>query len=136
MIKIRKVDHVALFVANAEHSRNFYVQVLGMREIPRPKNFNFPGAWLTTGEFEIHLIGEQIEGRAKQVYPGYSIEELESGLVTHLAFEVENLEIAIRHLHAQGIAIVAGPRPRGDGVRHLYISDPDGYIIELFVRAA
>ncbi|HEY4034781.1 MAG TPA: VOC family protein, partial [Ktedonobacteraceae bacterium] len=59
-------------------------------------------------------------------------DELASGLVTHLAFEVDDLEAAISHLHAQGIAIT-GPRPRGDGVQHLYISDPDGYVIELFV---
>jgi catechol 2,3-dioxygenase-like lactoylglutathione lyase family enzyme len=131
-MNIRKADHIALLVANTEHSRNFYTQVLGMQEIPRPKHFNFPGAWLTKGNFQIHLIGEQIEGRAKQVYPGYHTDELQSGLVTHLAFEVDDLEAAINHLHAQGIAIT-GPRPRGDGVMHLYISDPDGYVIELFI---
>jgi catechol 2,3-dioxygenase-like lactoylglutathione lyase family enzyme len=131
-MNIRKADHLALLVANAEHSRDFYSQVLGMQEIPRPKHFNFPGAWLTNGNFQIHLIGEEIEGRAKQVYPGYRANELELGLVTHLAFEVDDLEAAIQHLHAQSVTIVAGPRPRGDGVRHLYICDPDGYVIELF----
>lgn len=130
-MNIRKADHIALLVANVEHSRDFYTRVLGMQEIPRPKHFNFPGAWLTKGNFQIHLIGEQIEGRAKQVYPGYRADELQSGLVTHLAFEVDDLKAAINHLHAQGIAIT-GPRPRGDSVLHLYISDPDGYVIELF----
>lgn len=132
-MNIRKADHLALLVVNAEHSRDFYSQVLGMQEILRPKHFNFPGAWLTNGNIQIHLIGEEIEGRAKQAYPGYRADELELGLVTHLAFEVDDLEAAIQHLHAQGVAIVAGPRPRGDGVRHLYICDPDGYVIELFV---
>jgi len=41
----------------------------------------------------------------------------------------EIVEAAIEE-DAQGIAIT-GPRPRGDGVQHLYISDPDGYIIEI-----
>ena len=132
-MNIRKADHVALLVANAEHSCDFYSKVLGMQEIPRPKHFNFPGAWLTKGNFQIHLIGEAIEGRAKQVYSGYHSDELESGFVTHLAFEIDDLNAAIEHLHAQGIAIVAGPRPRGDGVQHLYICDPNGYVIELFV---
>ncbi len=66
-MNIRKADHVSLLVANTERSLQFYTQVLGMQEIPRPKNFDFPGAWLTKANFQIHLIGEEVEGRAKQV---------------------------------------------------------------------
>lgn len=132
-MNIRKADHVALLVSNVERSRQFYAQVLGMREIPRPKNFDFPGAWLETGPFQIHLIGESGEGRAKQVNPGYSAPELERGYASHVAFEVDDLEAAMRHLREQDVAIVGGPRPRGDGVQQLYICDPDGYVVELFV---
>jgi len=39
----------------------------------------------------------------------------------------------MQHLRAHDVEIVGGPRPRGDGVQQLYICDPDGYIIELFV---
>ena len=130
---IRKADHVALLVSNVERSRQFYSQVLGMREIPRPQNFDFPGVWLENGPFQIHLIGEQAEGRTRQVNPGYNPPELEVGNATHVAFEVDDLEGAMRHLREQGVAIVGGPRPRGDGVQQLYICDPDGYVVELFV---
>jgi catechol 2,3-dioxygenase-like lactoylglutathione lyase family enzyme len=129
---IRKADHVALLIKNVERSRQFYSQVLGMRDIPRPESFHFPGAWLTMGDFQIHLIGEEVEGRAKQVNPGYYADEVALGRGTHLAFEVDDLEAAMRHLHAQGVEVVGGPRPRGDGVQQMYIRDPDGYIIELF----
>jgi hypothetical protein len=30
--------------------------VLGMEEIPRPSNFDFPGAWLHKGGALIHLL--------------------------------------------------------------------------------
>jgi catechol 2,3-dioxygenase-like lactoylglutathione lyase family enzyme len=130
---IRKADHMALLVADVERSRHFYTQVMGMQEIPRPENFDFPGAWMSKGNFEIHLIGEDVKGRSKQVNPGYHADELALGRGTHIAFEVDDLEAAMQHLRAQGVEIAGGPRPRGDGVQQLYICDPDGYIIELFV---
>jgi len=132
-MNIRKADHVALIIANVERSRQFYTRVLGMQEVPRPQSFNFPGAWLETGPFQIHLIQEDVEGRTRQLNPGYETDELAIGHATHVAFEVDDLEEAMRHLRTQGVEIAGGPRPRGDGVQQLYICDPDGYVIEFFV---
>jgi len=72
------------------------------------------------------------------VLPRYNLEDttlMNSPLATlrHFAFEVANLEEARQHLQAHDIAIVGGPRPRGDGVMQMYVRDPDGYIIELFI---
>ncbi len=135
-MNIRKADHVALVVADVERSRQFYMQVLGMQEVPRPENFDFPGAWLQTNNFLVHLIGEDRKGLTKQVNPGYAAGELAIGHATHVAFEVDDLEEAMQHLHSQGVEIAGGPRPRGDGVQQLYICDPDGYVVELFVWEA
>jgi catechol 2,3-dioxygenase-like lactoylglutathione lyase family enzyme len=133
-MEIRKLDHAALLVKDVERSRRFYGLVLGMLEVPRPSNFNFPGAWFRRGSAEIHLIGEDEPGRAAQVQPGkYHPAELSVGHVAHFAFEVTDLEQARQHLQAHDIAIVGGPRPRGDGVMQMYVRDPDGYIVELFV---
>jgi catechol 2,3-dioxygenase-like lactoylglutathione lyase family enzyme len=136
VMDIRRADHVALLVEEVERSRRFYMQVLGMQEIPRPPTFDFPGAWLTRGNFQIHLIGEEVAGRARAVNPGYLPAELARGRVTHLAFEVDDLAAAMQHLGDQGVPIVGGPQPRGDGVEQLYICDPDGYVIEIFAWAA
>jgi len=57
-----------------------------------------------------------------------------TGLATHFAFEVADLEAAREELLRAGIPILGGPMPRGDGVMQLYIQDPDGYLIELFQR--
>lgn len=134
-MEIRKLDHAALLVKDVESSRRFYAQVLGMEEVPRPSNFTFPGAWFRQGQAEIHLIGEAEPGRAAQVQPGgYRPNELSVGYVPHIAFEVANLEEARQHLQAHNVPLVGGPRPRGDGVLQMYICDPDGYVVELFVR--
>jgi catechol 2,3-dioxygenase-like lactoylglutathione lyase family enzyme len=105
-----------------------------MEEVPRPGNFSFPGAWLRKGSASIHLIAEDEPGRVAQVQPGgYLPGELSVGHVTHFAFEVTDLEEARQHLQAHDIAIVGGPRPRGDGVMQMYVCDPDGYIVEFFI---
>jgi len=132
---IHHADHVALLIQDVERSRQFYTRVLGMQEIPRPKNFDFPGAWLTTGDFQIHLIGEEVEGRAGQTHPGYQSGELAIGHCTHLAFEVPDLQSVGQRLRDLDVPIAGGPRSRGDGVQQLYICDPDGYIVELFAWA-
>jgi catechol 2,3-dioxygenase-like lactoylglutathione lyase family enzyme len=133
-MEIRKLDHAALLVKDVDRSKRFYVQILGLEEVPRPSSFDFPGAWLRKGSAEIHLIGEDEPGRTAQVQPGgYSSGELSIGHVTHFAFEVADLDEARQHLQAHHIALVGGPRPRGDGVMQMYVRDPDGYIVELFV---
>jgi len=132
-MEIRKLDHAALLVKDVERSRHFYGQVLGMEEVPRPRNFAFPGAWFRKGSAELHLIGEAEPGRAAQVQPGYRRDEQSRGKTAHIAFEVDNLDEAQRHLRACGVEVVGGPQLRGDGVLQMYICDPDNYIVELFV---
>ncbi len=132
-MNIRALDHAALLVKDVERSRHFYIGILGMNEEPRPSSFNFPGAWFRKGTAHIHLIGEVEEGRAAQTVPTYRSNELAIGHVTHIAFEVDDLEEAQKHLRSHNIEIVGGPRPRGDGVQQLYVLDPDGYVIEFFV---
>jgi catechol 2,3-dioxygenase-like lactoylglutathione lyase family enzyme len=133
-IEIRSLNHAALLVKNVDRSRYFYSEVLGMEEVPRPSSFDFPGAWFRAGKTEVHIIGEDEPGHAAQLHPGsYQRDELSHGHVAHIAFEVADLEAAQQQLHAHGIEIVGGPRPRGDGVIQLYVLDPDNYVVELFV---
>ncbi len=132
-MKIRRLDHAALYVRDVEQSRRFYSQVLGMEEVARPSNFDFPGAWFRMDGTELHLIAEDAAGRVDELYPvAYNASELARGHGTHIAFEVEDLDEARLHLQELGVKIVGGPRPRGDGVQQLYVLDPDGYVVELF----
>jgi catechol 2,3-dioxygenase-like lactoylglutathione lyase family enzyme len=132
MMKIRSLDHAAVLVKDVERSRYFYGQVLGMDEVSRPSNFDFPGAGFRKGSAEVHLIGEKEAGRVAQAQPGYRADEMKRGYATHIAFMVEDLEEAQRHLQELNVLVVGGPQPRGDGVEQLYVCDPDGYIVELF----
>ena len=132
-MQIRKADHIALLVKDVERSCQFYGQVLGMEQIPRPSTFDFPGAWFSKANFQVHLIGEAEPGRAAQAHPGYRGDEIARGYGSHVAFEVDDLAATIQHLQTHDVQILGGPRPRGDGVQQMYVCDPDGYIVEFFV---
>src|SRR6266496_5940451 len=88
--------------------------------------------WLRKGGAEIHLL-EPLEELPDQINASsYSSRDLAQGNTSHVAFEVDDLNEAQRHLNTYHIEIVCGPRPRLKGGEQLYICDPDGYVIELF----
>jgi catechol 2,3-dioxygenase-like lactoylglutathione lyase family enzyme len=126
-----RLDHGALLVADEQRAREFYVGGLGLTEIPRPENFEFPGLWVAVGEQQLHIIGESEPGRAGAVHPGYDDDELARGYATHVALAVPDFEGYLAQLRERGIELVGGPRDRGDGVRQAYVTDPDGHVIEV-----
>ena len=131
-MNILTLDHAALLVQDVERSRQFYCDVLGMDEIPSGGN-----CWLRRGSAEIHLLGESEKRRTAETTGGkHHSGDLADGHTTHLAFEVDDLQEAQRHLKNHHIQIVCGPRPRWPEGEQLYFCDPDGYVIELFVRKA
>ena len=82
-IRVRHIDHVTLVVRDLHASRQFYLGLLGMTEVPRPA-FNFEGAWFQAGATLIQLISEHdLSGPT-----GYPVEVLiKSGRNHHFAFE-------------------------------------------------
>src|SRR5260370_16299362 len=103
-MKILKLEHAALLVQDVERSRRFYCEVLGMQEIPSGGN-----CFLRKGDAEVHLLAAS-QGRV--VALGYRAEDLADGYITHIAFEVDDLEEAQRHLKNSNIPIVLSPLPR------------------------
>jgi catechol 2,3-dioxygenase-like lactoylglutathione lyase family enzyme/uncharacterized protein YunC (DUF1805 family) len=126
-IKVKMIDHVTLVVKDLEQSRRFYVEVLGMRQVPRPA-FTFDGLWFQAGKTQIHLIREfDRSGPAGNLLPP----ERRSSLTQHIAFEVDDAAAAVPHLQKAGVAILSGPKPRPDGFIQVFFTDPDGHVIEL-----
>jgi catechol 2,3-dioxygenase-like lactoylglutathione lyase family enzyme len=77
-------DDGAILVADAERSRAFYVGGLGLTEVPRPANFDFPGFWVAVGDQQLHVIGEAEPGRVRSVHTGYGDEEPARGHVIEI----------------------------------------------------
>jgi len=116
-MKITELNHVALEVKSVQESIIFYKK-LGLQSLPRPA-FDFEGAWFRLGEVqELHLIG----GRERDV--------VSAKRGTHFALQVASLAEAEVHLQNVGISY-QGPFKRPDGAQQLFLSDPDGHVVEL-----
>jgi catechol 2,3-dioxygenase-like lactoylglutathione lyase family enzyme len=127
-LHVRTLDHVTLVVKDLERSRDFYVDILGMEQMDRP-SFSFAGTWFQAGKTQIHLILEHPESGAAGVF--YSPSLLAMSRTNHFAFEVDDALSAAEFLRQHNIEIVSGPKPRPDGYVQLFVTDPDGHVIEL-----
>ncbi len=126
-LRVKAIDHATLVVKDLARSRQFYVEALGMREVARPA-FSFAGLWFQAGATQIHLILEFAgSGPAGNLLP----ESQRNSRTHHLAFAVEDAEAAVPRLKELGIPLLSGPKPRPDGYIQVFVTDPDGHVIEL-----
>jgi catechol 2,3-dioxygenase-like lactoylglutathione lyase family enzyme/uncharacterized protein YunC (DUF1805 family) len=124
---VHSIDHVTLVVKDLERSRRFYVDILGMREVPRPA-FSFAGLWFQAGATQIHLILEYAgSGPAGNLLAP----EKRGSRTQHLAFLVDDAAAALAHLQKCEVPILSGAKPRPDGYLQVFVSDPDGHVVEL-----
>lgn len=127
-LQVRSFDHLTLVVSDLAATRHFYVELLGLQESPRP-NFDFEGAWFQVGSVQIHaILTSELAGQA-----GWG----DRGVVRpyrghHFAFEVADVESAAMRVNELGIEIAADLKQRPDGVKQLFVFDPDRHVIELF----
>lgn len=124
-INVKCIDHVTLVVNNLDDSRRFYVDGLGMHEIERP-GFSFSGLWFQAGNTQIHLILEHDESG-----PAGNSVAATSSRTHHFAFEVDDANSAAGRCRELEIPIVSGPKSRPDGFTQTFVTDPDGYVVEL-----
>jgi lactoylglutathione lyase len=115
-----ELNHVALLVSDVKKSCDFYANVLRLQRIERP-GFDFPGAWFRLGKTqELHLIGGEETERAAP-----------RRRANHFALRAIGLDAWCQHLHGSGVT-VRGPVTRPDGAIQVFLTDPDGHVIELF----
>lgn len=126
-IEVQQIDHVTLIVKDLERSRRFYVDHLGMQEVPRP-DFDFKGLWFRAGTTLIHLILEhEISGPAGILKP----EHYRSSRTHHLAFSVPDAAAAYEAIRQTDVPIVHELKQRPDGASQIFLEDPDGHVIEI-----
>ena len=111
-MKPKQLHHASIRVSDLERSREFYEELLSLRQIDRP-NLGVDGVWYGIGNGQLHLIAGPPMGM--KIDP--------SG--PHFAIEVENLDDARRQLAARGVEVLD---PGGD---QLWCLDPDGYTVEI-----
>jgi catechol 2,3-dioxygenase-like lactoylglutathione lyase family enzyme len=113
-ISVQAIDHVSVLITDLNRSRAFYGDILGLKEIPRPRTFDFVVIWYELGNQHVHLL---LKDRADAISP------------RHFALRVSDVQAARGHFKAHGIAMQeTTPIPGAD---RFFVQDPDGNRIEI-----
>ena len=124
---VETLHHVSLSVTDLERAKRFYGDVLGLPELERPP-FDFPGAWYALGDRQLHLIAHT----HPRTLRGTTEVDSRDG---HLALRVADFDAALERLRGHGI-LIKESRANITQWSQLYITDPDGNVIELNVARA
>jgi lactoylglutathione lyase len=116
-------NHAAICVRDLKASTDFYKQVLALPEIPNPFN-DGRHTWLSIGpQLQMHIIqGTCTLTPEKNVHVCFS-----TASVPDFAKRLDKQSVAYSNLQGQRGQVTL----RADGVRQLYLQDPDGYWIEI-----
>lgn len=117
-------DHYAIQVKDLDISVQFYEEILNLREIENKTGLDHI-RWFALGTaLSLHVIEA----------PGFK-NPPEKGI--HLALTTNDLDGILKHLRSQNIYFenwqgdANTTNTRADGVRQIYLKDPDGYWIEI-----
>lgn len=124
---VKRLLHTRYRVEDLEKTVSFYRDVLGLEEVkrhtsPRGSQLVFFKAPGSDEEIEICKFDE-----SGPVKVGHDL--------THLAFEVDDLEAFAKHAASKGYPLSDGPTPTGSGSIIAFIDAPEGYEVELIQRA-
>lgn len=113
-LPVTHIDHCSVIVTNVAASRHFYGELLGLREIPAPKTFDFVALWFDLGGTYLHLL---LKPERDTVSP------------RHFCLHVSDIAAARAHVAAKGIRI--DETVKIPGADRFFIRDPDGNRIEV-----
>jgi glyoxylase I family protein len=114
-ITVQRIEHVALTVTDVARAKHFYGQILNLTEIPRPKSFDFPGAWYRNGATDLHIIGRQ---------------EADAPSRRHVAFYVADIQTAAKILQQNGYLVLWEEKYKIDNIDRFFTEDSDQNRIE------
>lgn len=117
------IDHVSFIVADTERALAFYHDLLGLPVDAGRPDLGYPGAWLTVGSQQIHLLElpnpDPVQGRPSH-----------GGRDRHAAFRVADVEALATRLEAAKVVVSRSKSGRAA----FFCRDPDGNALE-FVGA-
>jgi lactoylglutathione lyase len=118
------LNHVAVFVTDLQKATYFYTKVIGLDTIPEPFH-DGKHTWLSIGPHQaMHIIqgSEAVKDYYKNNHFCFTVPSVEGFTAT-----LRNNNIGWEDRDGAKMAITT----RVDGVKQLWVKDPDGYWIEI-----
>ena len=124
---IKRLLHTRYRVNDLEKTLTFYHDVFGLKEVSRhtsPRGSTVVFLQPPGGQEQIEICHYPKSGPV-QVQPD----------LTHLAFEVDDLDAFATHAASKGYPLSDGPHRSSSGSAIAFIDAPEGYEIELIQKA-
>jgi catechol 2,3-dioxygenase-like lactoylglutathione lyase family enzyme len=113
-LQVTQIDHVSVLITDLERSRRFYRDILGLKEIAKPRTFTFRVLWFDLGNQQLHLL---LKPQPDTISP------------RHFALRVKDAQQARAYFSEHGVAIQeTTPIPQCD---RFFIADPDMNRVEV-----
>ena len=130
-MKLLKVDHIGVAVKNIEEAMKFFSSTLGLKleGTETVSEQKVTTAFLPIGDTEVELL----ESTAPDGPVAGFIEKRGEG-VQHIAFQVENIEGALKELETRGVRLIDRTPRKGAGgkkIAFLHPRDTFGVLVEL-----
>jgi len=129
MIKLNQIHHLAIICSDYERSKKFYTEILGFTvatEYYRDERKSYKLDLRLGEQYMIELFSFPD--------PPKRVSRPEAQGLRHLAFEVDNVELAIKELSAKGIQCEPMRVDEYTGKRFTFFNDPDDLPLELYEK--
>lgn len=119
-----KTNHIAVHVSDLKESMEFYSSILKLQEIEEPFKDGIHAWYDIGGGTALHLIERENT-------------PTEISKTNHLCFSMADMDSFIKRLRETNYPFEDWPGEKGkittrvDGIRQIYIQDPDGYWLEI-----
>ncbi|AJJ10991.1 glyoxalase/Bleomycin resistance /Dioxygenase superfamily protein [Yersinia rohdei] len=131
MLAINKIHHIAIIGSDYQVSKKFYCDVLGftlLAEVYRDARDSWKADLALNGQYTIELFSFPA--------PAARPSRPEACGLRHLAFQVDDIELAVWELNAKGVICEEVRIDPYTGSRFTFFNDPDGLPLELYELTA
>lgn len=112
--RFSQIDHCTVIITDIAKARHFYGELLGLRELPAPKEFDFVALWFELGDSYLHLLLK---------------EKPDTISARHFCLRVTDIAAARSDLKAKGLTL--DETVKFAAADRFFIRDPDGNRIEI-----
>lgn len=124
---LKGIHHIAVICSDYPKSKDFYTRILGLEILAETYR-----AERQSYKLDLALEGSYVLELFSFPNPPERVSRPEAAGLRHLAFSVENLDVVLTHLQANGVEVEPVRVDELTGKRFTFIADPDKLPIEFY----